>query len=142
MANSKTHYQSDGGGITTVQPSTTAVNGVVTFPESGKLATEGHVNSLISTVTNTASKAPNGWFKDKKTGIIFQWGTGGAGGSGTPSTNTFPIAFPNQITSLVATHSGSDPNTNIACVPISLSQFQAHGAFPTNINIFYIAIGY
>lgn len=46
--------------------------------------------SQLAEMLNEASLSESGWFKDKKTGLILQWGTF----FGT-QTITFPIAFPN-----------------------------------------------
>ena len=81
MANSKTHYQSDGGGITTVQPSTTAVSGVVTFPESGKLATESYVDTRVNEVVGQLStdyyQGPYGISWDSATDTYIRTGAKG-----------------------------------------------------------------
>ncbi|GEM_PF-2535723 len=48
------------------------------------------VESQLAEMINEANKTQNGWWKDKKTGLIIQWGNC----RGT-SAVTFPITFPN-----------------------------------------------
>jgi hypothetical protein len=57
---------------------------------------------LLTSMTNTANLSGNGWFKDKKTGLIFQWGriqnTNGVGGVQID----YPTMFPSEVFSCVA----------------------------------------
>lgn len=58
--------------------------------------------SAINAITNEASKTTNGWFKDKKTGLIFQWGTTLSDALGY-STFTHPVTFPNAKLAVIPT---------------------------------------
>ena len=57
--------------------------------------------TTLASMTNTASMGVNGWFKDKKTGLIIQWGvTAQVSGQ---RTIILPIAFPNNAFVPIAT---------------------------------------
>lgn len=58
--------------------------------------------SAINAITNEASKTTNGWFKDKKTGLIFQWGATLSDAVGY-STFTHPVTFPNAKLAVIPT---------------------------------------
>lgn len=86
--------------------------------QSGGAATQTQVNNLVSQMadmTNIASLNANGWFKDKKTGLIIQFGTAEFSSPTINVTNTlavtFPIAFPNAIYVTLAAPETSNPDT-------------------------------
>lgn len=60
-----------------------------------------------------SSKAANGYAR-LGNGILLQWGTGTANASGVLAV-TFPIAFPNAVTSVTATGVSTGPASNIVC---------------------------
>jgi len=53
------------------------------------------VHGLLNMI-NEASLDSKGWFKDKKTGLIIQWGTASYSPSSGYITATHPISFPNE----------------------------------------------
>ncbi|MDK7757687.1 MULTISPECIES: gp53-like domain-containing protein [Providencia] len=83
---------------------------------------------------NTALKAANGWCKCGDTGLIYQWGRI------TAVKNTFPIAFPNAITSLVMSPtSGTLSSQRIGFW--DKTRFEATFEYGNNTG-FYFAVGY
>lgn len=83
---------------------------------------------------NTALKAANGWWKCADTGMIYQWGRI------TAVKNTFPIAFPNAITSLVMSPtSGTLSSQRIGFW--DKTRFEATFEYGNNTG-FYFAVGY
>lgn len=53
--------------------------------------------SSLAEMMNEASKVENGWWKDKKTGLIIQWGRNANAVSSDKARVNFPIAFPNRL---------------------------------------------
>lgn len=56
-----------------------------------------NVASSLAEMMNEASKVENGWWKDKKTGLIIQWGRNANAVSSDKARVNFPIAFPNRL---------------------------------------------
>jgi hypothetical protein len=116
----------------------TFINGVVK-PEIALKAVKTDVDTALALkavkteVENTASLAGNGWFKDKKTGCIHQWGSLTVGGGG-GNLVTFPIAFPAHMFSVVAT---SQAGAALIINTVTLTGFNIGGAGLAN----WIAIG-
>ncbi|WP_273841980.1 phage tail protein [Providencia rettgeri] len=97
-----------------------------------KAETDAKVNAKGG--KDTASKAANGWWKCADTGLIFQWGRI------TAVKNTFPIAFPNAITSLVMSPtSGTLSSQRIGFW--DKTRFEATFEYGNNTG-FYFAVGY
>ena len=73
-------------------------------------------------------------------GLILQWGSG----SYSKTTNiNFPIAFPNTVTSIVATHKGVDNTANPVIQALTLANFQLIWASASNPAVHnWMAIGY
>ncbi|KAF1028204.1 MAG: hypothetical protein GAK37_02271 [Pseudomonas sp.] len=94
---------------------------------------------------NTASLGPNGWWKCAQTGMIKQWGMA-LGASDTVTHRSFPIAFPNRCTSLVASRTSlfySDFSTGTNTLIVSNSQFSViSGPFNSPDDIYWEATGY
>ena len=86
-------------------------------------------------------------------GLIIQWGTGNAGGDPVHNSfgrtavrfreNSYPIAFPNALLSLVATHNhGGGTTVAVFTRDETATGFSAAASWQDDISIHWIAIGY
>lgn len=107
-----------------------------------------NINSIISLAENipaTKSLAGNGYIK-LAGGLIVQWGTDASSGT-VDTTVTFPIAFPNQVFSVVATKAGATESaifataTDQAATGFNLNAWTTANA-RTAVSVAWIAIGY
>jgi hypothetical protein len=96
-------------------------------------ATKANQSDLLSMV-NTASFGSSGWFKDKKTGLLLQWGTISA--TYTPTYVAFPTGFPNNCYFIGITPNHGD-TTAIANV-IDKSQTAFHIQTNKSNSLFYL----
>ena len=72
-----------------------------------------NVASSLAEMMNEANKTDNGWWKDKKTGLIFQWGRASQStASDLRATVTFPIAFPVKMSSIIPCGIATTANDN------------------------------
>ncbi|WP_410738597.1 tail fiber protein [Citrobacter freundii] len=101
----------DGSGFRINQDTPSGVNGIFSFdPTTKDWSLAGGVipkkydnfYSLFQKI-NKASLGTNGWFEDANTGLIIQYGIGGAAGVAKNYPIQFPIAFPNRCINLQTT---------------------------------------
>ncbi|NCE86908.1 phage tail protein [Pseudomonas sp. Q1] len=152
-----------GGGSSTPAQVVTHVGGTnnaMTLTEGGNLSVAGTYFGSAAGLTNlpqatpdvpgavlknTASLGPNGWWKCAQTGVIKQWGIT-IGASDSVTHRSFPIAFPNRCTSLVASRTSlfySDTSTGTNTLIVSNSQFSViSGPFNSPDDIYWEATGY
>lgn len=70
-------------------------------------------DTSLAEMINEVYKNTNGWFKEKKTGLIIQWGRAKQSNINDPKvTVTFPIAFPVTMIGAFATGIAVNPNDN------------------------------
>lgn len=70
-------------------------------------------DTSLAEMMNEANKTDNGWWKDKKTGLIFQWGRASQStASDLRATVTFPIAFPVKMSSIIPCGIATTANDN------------------------------
>lgn len=105
----------------------------------------------LAAITNCASISSRGWFKDQKTGLIFEWGSYTNCATTGENFDTFPLAFPHAVLNFQVSISGQDAYTNIRqmkgyFLPNSTSQYHLRW---TNVDtdvvrcdIYWFAIGY
>ena len=118
--------------------------------EVDSLTRKDYVDNLVATVTNTANKSPNGWFKDEKTGLIIQWGSIAIGDIVDANYHpvNFPISFPNACLNIIASsgETGAGKWDLFIHPSPSVSQFQyatlEYQAVVQNASFKYMAIGY
>lgn len=90
------------GNFNSLRPLT--VNLATGYPTMGRLSlTDWTYFDARYQRVNTASKAINGWFKDTNTGLVYQWGTTSSIGDDTPTSISFPIAFPSSCVAFLPT---------------------------------------
>ena len=109
-------------------------------------------HSLVEGLGNEASLNDNGWFKDKKTGLIIQWGSVLNASANQNLWINYPRGFPNRVLNLQATFNYYDANAN----PIPSRAFISHnnlnqfrlrfndptGETPATRNAYWLAIGF
>lgn len=112
------------------------------------------VESQLAEIMNEGNITTNGWFKDKKTGLIIQWGAFPLKALDGVATVTLPISFPSKTLSATANVYGCDGNPTIKQVEIGKgvffegkSQLVIYAKTLTNynpaiINIGWIALGH
>jgi hypothetical protein len=98
-------------------------------------------NSELAAITNTALYGSNGWFKDKKTGIIIQWGAI-AMSNLTSQSATFPITFPNATFDIAMSNLTNDATYIANRSGATTSGFTVYANKASTAVITYIAIGY
>lgn len=152
------------GGTSTTPPQVVthvgATNNAMTITEGGHLSISGIYSGNAAGLTNlpqatadvpgtvlknTASLGPSGWWKCAQTGMIKQWGIT-LGASDTVTHRSFPIAFPNRCSSLVASRTSvfySDTSTGTNTLIVSNTQFSViSGPFNSPDDIYWEATGY
>ena len=94
-----------------------------------------------SFIENTMSRATIGYWIDKDTGLIIQWGTTGVIGNGSPV--NFPFTFPNKCCSVTATANDSSNLAYCSVKTVGLGSFvmQFSGGNSSE-NTHWMAIGY
>ncbi|WP_272694378.1 gp53-like domain-containing protein [Providencia sp. PROV036] len=139
--------QTTGNSQTSVMSQDAVTKALASKQATGDYVTETQLNNGLSTKQptgdyllknelpkNTASKQANGWWKCADTGIICQWGRI------TAVKNTFPIAFPSAVTSIVMSPtSGILSSQRIGA--FNTTSFDAIFEYGNNTG-FYFAVGY
>jgi len=123
----------------------TGLNDASQFPAKDALIRE-HIQTLLQQIPayydaqiNTALRSANGWFKDKATGLILQWGT--ASVNSTPVPVNFPIAFPNACL-VVVPAIGEYIALSVGSWAYTTTRFFTFLDSATYYPITWIAIGY
>ncbi|WP_461206937.1 gp53-like domain-containing protein [Clostridium sp. DL1XJH146] len=98
------------------------------------------VDAQLSEMMNEASFSANGWFKDKKTGLIIQWGSSDFSSSN-PRSLSFPIEFPNAcLSGSIEMISASQFSTGIALGRTAFNVYSSCGV--QAYGFYWFAIGY
>lgn len=143
------------------QAATTEATGVVEQATQGEMnaGTAGKFPDCASIINalgaaNTASLAGSGWWKDGKTGLIVQWGTGPALGAAGNRPNwdfytNLPTAFPNAALVVVGSWTSTDATGNLGPDPVLGVRFLNNSQIAVQYErlsgttqVMYIAIGY
>lgn len=112
------------------------------------LTRKDYVDDLVATVSNTASQLQNGWFKDKRTGVMIVWGTASVTG-GVLQTVWLPVSMPSYIASAMVTFGSGIADGNISVgattngvYPNYCIDVKVNGNAGVVFGVRYIAIGY
>jgi phage-related tail fiber protein len=141
-----THVGATSNAMTITEGGHLSISGIFSGDASGlKNLPQATADVPGAVLQNTASLGPNGWWKCAQTGMIRQWGIT-LGASDTVTHRSFPIAFPNRCTSLVASRTSlfySDVATGTNTLIVSNAQFSViSGPFNSPDDIYWEATGY
>lgn len=103
------------------------------------------IDTKLGSAGYGASAGVNGHLKLPTSlgGFVIQWGQATAGLQGSSVNNSFSLSFPTFCASVIAIHAGSGTaDTNLAVSSKTKTSFALTSAYHTNIQAYYIAIGY
>jgi hypothetical protein len=101
-------------------------------------ATKANQSDLLSMV-NTASFGSSGWFKDKKTGLLLQWGTISA--TYTPTYVAFPTGFSNNCYFIGITPNHGDTTAIANVIDKSNTAFHIQTNKSNSLYYLWFALG-